>query len=133
MSRCRAIILVLAAGGTNIAARPTFATANADALEKSFRKLSSVAKLLLVLDHLEPAHIGLQHVRHRDRTALLLVILHHGDQRAAYRSTGAVQRVHEARLAVRSARARIHPPRLEITAHRAARNLAVSAAVALPG
>src|ERR1700743_2761847 len=97
------------------------------------RKLPDVTELFVVLDYLEPAHIGLQHVRHRDRAALLLIVLHHGDQRAAYRSTGAVQRVHEARFAVRSARARIHAPRLEIAAHRAARNLAVGTAVALPG
>src|SRR6185369_16714725 len=35
------------------------------------------------LDCLHAAHIGLQHVRHRDRTALLLICLHDGDERAA--------------------------------------------------
>ena len=43
-----------------------------------------------------------------------------GDQGASYRRAGAVQRVHETRLAVGAARARIHAPRLEITADRAA-------------
>ena len=58
------------------------------------------AELFFVLDHLEPAHIGLQHVGHGDRTVLLLIGLHHGDQRAAHRRAGAVQRMHEAWLAV---------------------------------
>src|SRR4051812_21267787 len=35
------------------------------------------------LDCLYAAHIGLQHVRHRDRTALLLIGLHDSDERAA--------------------------------------------------
>src|SRR5689334_669535 len=82
---------------------------------------------------LQPAHIGLQHVRHRDRAILLLIGLHHGDQRAANRSAGAVQRMHEMRLAVAAAIARIHAPGLEVAADRAARDLAEGPAVTLPG
>ncbi len=37
------------------------------------------------LNHFLPTHIPLQHVRHRDAAALLLIVLHHGDQRAADR------------------------------------------------
>src|SRR6185437_15693668 len=45
----------------------------------------------------------------------------------------AVQGMHEARLAVWAARARVHAPRLEIATNRAARDLAVGAAVTLTG
>src|SRR5712671_6160906 len=48
------------------------------------------------LNHFLPAHIPLQHIRHRDRPALLLIGLHHGDQCAAERDARAVERVHEA-------------------------------------
>src|SRR5262245_45679850 len=41
--------------------------------------------------------------------------------------------MHEAWLAVRTARARIHAPRLEVAAHRAARDLAERPALALAG
>src|SRR2546430_9165481 len=79
------------------------------------------ARLLLdLLDYLEAAHIGLQDVRHGNRAALLLIGFHDGDQRAADRGAGTVQRMHETRLAVGPAVARIHAPRLKVAAYRAA-------------
>src|SRR5690348_14728697 len=128
MSRCRAMIYSISLQARrNITARAPFATANANAHTK-FAK-----SLFFRLDHFEPAHIGLQNVRHRDRSALLLIGLHDRNQRAAYRSTGAVQRVHKMRLAVAATITRIHPARLEITADRAARNFPESPALALAG
>ena len=87
--------------------------------------------LLLAGDNLHPAHIGLQHVRHGDRAVFLLVGFHDRDQRAADRGAGAVQGVHETRLAVGTALTRVHSPRLEIAAQRAARDFAIGAALAL--
>src|ERR1700688_1539010 len=92
-----------------------------------------MAGLFVAGDHLEPAHIGLQHVGHGDRAVFLLVGLHDRDQRAADRGAGAVQRVHEARLVVRPPIARIHAPGLEIATHRAARYFPERAALALAG
>src|SRR5215471_8649010 len=40
-----------------------------------------------------PTHIGLQHIRHRDRAVSLLVGFHNRNERAADRDTGAVERV----------------------------------------
>src|SRR5215470_17651586 len=78
------------------------------------------------LDGLQAAHIALQHVRHRDRAALLLVGLHHRDERAPDGDAGAVERVDVAVLtAVLGTVARIHAPRLELAAERAGRDLAV--------
>src|SRR4051795_8873802 len=76
------------------------------------------------LNHFLPAHISLQHIRHRDAAALLLIGLHHGDQRAADRDARAVERMHEVRRAPLGTVARIHAPRLEVAAVRARRNLA---------
>src|SRR6185369_8189552 len=84
-------------------------------------------------DHLQTAHVRLEHAGDGDRAVLLLIGLHHGDQRAAKRGAGAVQRVHESWLAVRTARAGVHAAGLEVTANRAARDLAERAALALPG
>src|SRR6187402_3040592 len=84
-------------------------------------------------DHLHAAHIGLKDVGDGDRAVLLLISLHHCDQRAAERGARAVQRVDETRLAVRTARARIHAAGLEIAADRAARDLAECPALALAG
>ena len=53
------------------------------------------------------------------------MVFHHRDQRAPDGETRAVQRVHELRLALRVAEARLHPPRLERLAVRARRDLAV--------
>src|SRR5207249_395951 len=61
----------------------------------------------------------------------LLIGFHDRDQRAADRRAGAVQRMNETRLAIGPARTRVHPPCLEVAAHRATRNFAVSAAFAL--
>src|SRR5450631_1178946 len=89
-------------------------------------------KLLVAGNDLQATHIALQHFRHGDRAVLLLVGFHDSDQRAADRGAGTVEGVHEARLAVGPAIARIHAPCLEIAAYRAARDLAVSAAFTLP-
>src|SRR5689334_18245477 len=77
-------------------------------------------------DGLQAVHIGTQDVRDRDRSVLLLIILHDGDQGAADRNAGAVQRVHEAcALLAGLAAARLHAPRLELAAIGAARYLAI--------
>src|ERR1700730_3267883 len=123
MSRCRAIcafgpsfsVWLSPQAETKIPGLSVFATSKAG----SFTWIA--AKSAVVGDHLEPAHIGLQHIGYRDRAVLLLVGFHDRDQRAADRGAGAVQRMHEARLAVGPAIARIHAPRLELAAHRAAR------------
>ena len=46
----------------------------------------------------EAAHVGAQRLGDDDRAVGLLVVLEHGDQRAADREAGAVERVHEARV-----------------------------------
>src|SRR5262249_38311504 len=75
----------------------------------------------------EAAHVGAQHLGNDHRAVRLLVVLEHGDERASDREAGAVERVHEARvLAALRLVAGIHAPRLEVAAHRARRNLAVS-------
>src|SRR5215468_6076524 len=71
------------------------------------------------LDGLEPAHVALQRVRHRDRAALLLVGFHDRDESAPDRDARAVERVDEPHLAVLAAEARVHAPRLEVAADRA--------------
>src|SRR3546814_11472685 len=64
----------------------------------------------------------------RSAAVLLLVVLQDGDQRAADREAGAIQGVDEARpLLARLAEAPLHPPRLELAAIGAARNLAIGA------
>src|ERR1700676_3000974 len=99
----------------------------------SEKRLLPKSALSIFLDHLESAHIALQYIGDRDRAVFLLVGFHHRDQRAADRGAGAVQRVHQPRLAVGPPIARIHAPGLEIAAHRAARDFAVGAALALTG
>src|SRR3954471_24139422 len=79
------------------------------------------------LNRFLPTHISLQHIRDRDAAALLLIGLHHGDQRTADRNTRAVERMHKARRAAFRPAARIHAPRLEVAAVRAGGNLAVHA------
>src|SRR5574337_1857314 len=81
-----------------------------------------------LFNHLGAAHIRLQCIGNGDRAVGLLIVLDHRDQRAADRCARAVQRVHEARLAVAAAVARIHAPGLKIAAHRARRYLAIGAA-----
>ena len=49
------------------------------------------------LDLRQPAHVGLEHFRNRYAAVLLLVVFHDGDQRAADRGAGAVQRMDEGR------------------------------------
>src|SRR5262245_15491582 len=88
---------------------------------------SLVMRMRMLLDHLHPAHVGLQRVRHRDRAALLLIGLHDGDQRTADRDPRAVQRVHRTPdLAVPAAPARLHATRLERAAVGARGNLPIS-------
>src|SRR5271155_5381937 len=121
MSRCRAIGHAFLQRFSERDKKTRIAAWRARATSKAaWSRAKIITNSFFVLDHLEPAHIGLQHVRYRDRTVLLLIGLHHRDQRAADGGAGAVQRMHEARLAVTAAIARIHPPRLEIAAHRAA-------------
>ena len=52
-------------------------------------------------DALQAAHVGAQGLRDHHRAVRLLVVLEDRDQRAAHREAGAVQRVQEARLALR--------------------------------
>src|SRR5262245_40724560 len=78
------------------------------------------------LDDLHATHIALQYVRHRDRAALLLVGLHHGDERAADGDPGAVERVHVPyRPAALGTVARVHAAGLKLAAQRAGGNLAI--------
>src|SRR5215204_3281594 len=80
-----------------------------------------------MLDPLHPTHVRRKRVRHRDGAVLLLVRLHHRDQRAADGDTGAVEGVDEANFAILfRAIACGHAARLEIAAHRAGGNLAKS-------
>src|SRR5262249_54491195 len=79
-----------------------------------------------LIDPLHPAHVGLQRRGERDRAVLRLVFPRDRDQRAPDRQSRAVERVHEARiLAALRPVARIHAPRLEVTAHRARGNLPI--------
>ncbi len=76
-------------------------------------------------DPLEAAHVGPQHLRHRDGAVRVLVVLQHGDERAAHRHARAVQRVDEAgRLRAGGPVAGLHAARLEVAAGRAGRDLA---------
>src|SRR5215475_1493907 len=78
------------------------------------------------LDHLQAAHIALQHVGHRDRAALLLIRLHHSDERAADSDPRAVEGVHVPHCpAALGAVARVHAPGLKLAAQRAGGNLAI--------
>src|SRR5580704_14292293 len=80
---------------------------------------------LLGSNHLDAAHIRLQHVRHRDRAIGLLIILHHRNQRAADGHARAVERVDVTHVpALFGAITRAHPARLKFPAHRARGNLA---------
>src|SRR5262245_65958805 len=74
----------------------------------------------------EAPYIGLQRLRHADRSIGLLVVLENGDQGASHGDARAVQRVHEAGLpfALRPV-ARVHAPGLEVAAIRARGNLAI--------
>src|SRR5262245_31143681 len=74
----------------------------------------------------EAPYIGLQRLRHADRSVGLLVVLENGDQSPSHRDARAVQRVHEAGLlfALRPV-ARVHAPGLEVAAIGAGRNLAI--------
>src|SRR5206468_1736227 len=81
--------------------------------------------LLTAFNHALAAHIRPQRVGHRNRSALLLIGLHHGNQRTADRDAGAVERVHEAHAVFPVAEAGVHAPRLEVTAVRARGDLAV--------
>src|SRR5215475_10811085 len=77
------------------------------------------------LDRLEAAHVASQHLGHRDRAVLLLIGLQHRDQRATDRNARAVEGMDMPHLAVLAAKARIHPPGLEVAADRARRDLAI--------
>src|SRR5712691_7036999 len=70
------------------------------------------------LDHLHPTHVGREHVGHGNRAVLLLVGLHHGDQRAADRDARSIKRVDVADPFL-GAVARVHAARLERAAIRA--------------
>src|SRR6516225_6928754 len=68
---------------------------------------------------LHSAHIGLQHVRHSNRSVAVLIGFHHCDQSAPDGDARTVERVNVTNIAVLAAIARIHASRLEIAAHRA--------------
>src|SRR6185312_10114015 len=80
---------------------------------------------------LHTPHIGPQRRRNCDRAVFLLVVLDHRDQCPPDRKAGAVEGVDEAIApclfvgALFRLETRIHPPRLELAALRAARNLAI--------
>src|SRR4030095_15471490 len=78
------------------------------------------------------AHVGPQRFRHFDRAVAALVVLDYRDERAADRQAGPVQRMHEFGLALRVAKARVHPSRLERLAIRARRDLAIHALAGKP-
>src|SRR5258705_9633756 len=90
----------------------------------------------LRLDCLRATHIRLQHIRHRDRTALLLIGLHDSDERAADGDARAVERVDVVKRHVSGAsyqwyafeggaKACSHASRLELAAKRAGGDLPV--------
>ena len=68
---------------------------------------------------------GCKRGRHIDAAIGALVVLEHRDQRPADGKAGAVERVHQLRLALRVAKARLHAPRLERFAIGARRDLAI--------
>src|SRR5690348_11854264 len=77
-------------------------------------------------DSFQAVHVRTQRCGNGDRSILLLIVLEDGDQGAPDREARAVQRVNEARaLLARLAPARLHAPRLELAAVRAARDLAI--------
>src|SRR5690349_1927498 len=85
----------------------------------------------IAADDLDPAHIGLQRIRHGDGAVGALIVLQHGNQGAADRKAGAVQGMDEAHaLPFLRPEARLHAPRLELAAIGAARYLAIGV---LPG
>src|SRR5258708_31392465 len=132
MSRCRAILYV------RLPERLSPQPKNEDSGTHRIRNIEGGSRgtdyaLSVALDHFQPAHIGLQHIGNGDRAVFLLVGFHHSDQCAADGGAGAVQSMHEARLAVGPAIARIHAPRLEIATYRAARDFAVGPTLAVAG
>src|SRR5712692_457404 len=93
----------------------------------------SIGRSNIAADHLEAAHVGLERVGHRDRAVALLAILEHRDERSAHGEAGAVERVDEARpLAFLRTEPRLHAPRLEIAAVRAAGDLAIGVLAGQP-
>src|SRR5215472_3175604 len=86
----------------------------------------SIGRLGIAADHLEPAHVGLEHIRYCHGAVAPLIVLEHGDERATDREAGAVEGVHEAGpLPFFGTESRLHAPRLELAAVGAARNLAI--------
>src|SRR6185437_7778330 len=71
------------------------------------RCTASGTRGLLLLDLVHAAHVWLERVRHRDGAVLVLIVLHHRDQRAADGDAGAVERMHVGRLAVLAPEARV--------------------------
>src|SRR5262245_22336364 len=79
-------------------------------------------------DSFQAVHVGTQRRGNGDRAILLLEVLEDGNQGASHGKPRAVQGVDEARaLLPRLAAARLHAPRLEFAAVRAARDLAIGA------
>src|SRR5262249_45945621 len=77
-------------------------------------------------NHLQPAHVGHEHVRQCDRSVRLLKVLDERDHRTTDRQAGTVERMDEARALVAGlAEARLHPAGLELAAIGAAGDLAV--------
>src|SRR5262245_45789501 len=76
---------------------------------------------------LETTHVGSNRARQQYAAVGLLAVLEQGDQGAADREAGTVQRVHEPGLALAlGAIAGAHPARLEVAAVRAAGDLAIA-------
>src|SRR5579885_664179 len=93
----------------------------------------SIGRSNIAADHLEPAHVRLERVGHRNRAVTLLIVLEYRNQRAPDREPGAVERVHEPRpLPFRGPEPRLHAARLEVAAVGAAGDLAIGALTGQP-
>ena len=87
----------------------------------------------VIIDALGATHVAAQGLRHFDAAVSLLVVLQHGNQRAAYRKARAVQCVHQLRLAgFRVTPASLHAAGLKVAAVGARGNLAVLALTGNP-
>src|SRR4029079_17795438 len=63
-------------------------------------------------NHALAVHVGADGGGNVDRAIHALIVLHHGDERAADGKPGTIQRMHEFGLPLRVAKARLHPSRL---------------------
>src|SRR5689334_18202904 len=85
--------------------------------ERSERNFSTLD--LASGDHTLPVHIRADGGGNVDRAIGALIVLHHGNERAADGKPGTIQRMYEFRLPLRVAKARLHPSCLKRLAIRA--------------